>query len=447
MQLRTFFYALAAATSLVGCASFDPYDVLGRRETSSIAKSEFIPILTGDALRASRAQTVDYVWTTIRDRYYRADLNGVDWIAARAKWEPLILAAPDDNEYWQRVDRMVAELADSHTRVESPTQVEARRNQRVNTLGLSLREVEGKLIVLSVNTDSDAYFAGIRQGMAITKIENEDALPLWKRWIAEARKSSSPQATQRGALRKLNDVARDSPGGIAVEFERADGKRESTRLKRREIATRPTVSYRTLPSGLGYVKLTSFSESLRGELLRGIDSLKDTPGLILDLRGNGGGSLAMADALVGAFFKEKTVIGKASTRDNTPVTLAFGAIKMISLDRSVPGRKDAYAGRVVVLVDQDSASASEYVASALQSTNRANVIGETTCGCLLAFLGYAQLNEGGGLAYSQVGFTSNSNEIIENRGVHPNVEVLRTQDDARVARDRVLEAAMRHLSK
>jgi carboxyl-terminal processing protease len=445
-QVRTFAVALMFCT-LGACASFDPYNVVGRVAVKDASRDAdgFVRTLNAEEKRAERRANVELVWTTIRDRYYRADLNGVDWNAARAKWEPLIVDAPNEDEYWQRLDRLAGELADAHTRVESPTQVEARRNQRVLSLGLSMREMDEKLVVTGVNTDSNAFFAGLRVGMTIVAINASPALKTWRAWIADARPSSTPIATRGAATRKLNDLAKTD--GIEIEFERFDGTRERVRLKSREISTRPTVSHRVLPSGFGYVRLTAFSESLRGSLLAGIDALKDTPGLILDLRGNRGGSLAMANTLIGAFFKEKTDIGQATTRTNSPVTMAFGAVKLIPLERSVPGRKDAYAGKLVVLIDNDSASGSETVATVLQSTRRAHVIGETSCGCLLAYLGYAQLNGGGEIAYSEVGFIDKLGRTTEKEGVTPDSFISRTIADLRDGRDRVLEFAQSYLAK
>jgi carboxyl-terminal processing protease len=442
--------AAALVCALGGCASFDPHNILGRGANVDAAARPFgdanIPtIRTSETIRAERLRNVELVWTTIRDRYYRADFNGVDWQAVRTKWEPQIVDAPTDDEYWLRLDRMVAELGDAHTRVENPTQVEARRAQRIRSLGLGLREIEGKLVVTSVNPDADAFFAGIRPGMIITSIGAADALSTWRQWISQARKSSSEIATRAGALRKLTDIARIG-NGIELEFERADGTRVRATLKLREISTRPSVSHRALPSGFGYVRLTAFSESLREELLRGIESMRETPALILDLRGNRGGSADMANALVGAFFKEKTAIGTAQTRSGKPVTIGFGAVQLIKLERSVPGRSDAYTGKVVVLIDNDSASASELVASALKATKRAQVIGETSCGCLLAFLGYARINGGGELAYSEVGFVDIAGNSVEKKGVQPDVAVSRSLNDIRDGRDRVLEAAVARLS-
>jgi carboxyl-terminal processing protease len=434
---------------LTGCASVDPHNILGRRGAERQGNIDVIEFRAEDpaSLRAAREQTIASVWRTVKERYYRADLNGVDWDAALAKWRPQILDAPSDDEYWFRLDQMAGELGDSHTRVESPRQVEARRNQRVMTLGLGLREIDGQLVVLSVNSDSDAYFSGLRSGMTITQIEAQPALETWREWISNSRKSSSETARRSAAARRLNEVARSNAEGVSLEFARHDGVREKTRLKPREVSTRPLVSHRVLPSGAGYVRLTAFSEWLRPELLRAIDSLKDAPGIVLDLRGNRGGSAAMADALVGAFFKEKTLIGKTQTRTNHPVTLAFGAVKLIELERRVPGRADAYTGKLVVLIDADSASASEAVASALQSTGRAHVIGETTCGCLLAFLGYARLSEGGELAYSEVGYKDIHDKSIENVGVAANSLIKKSVDDLRDSRDRALEDATSWLER
>ncbi len=437
------FAALVVAALVAGCASFDPYNTISRREVSTLSlRDEQLTPPTAEAIRAARVATVDYVWTTIRDRYYRADLNGVDWAAAKARWAPLIIDAPNENTYWALLDRMAAELKDSHTRVESPIQVEARRQQRVLTLGVNFRELAGALIATSVNVDSDAYFAGLRPGMLITQIGSRPALTQWREWVAQARPSSSPQATRRGALRALNDVARDNPQGVMVEFERADGEKITATLKRRNAITRPLVASRILPSGVGYVRLTAFSESLRSELFSALDAVKSAPGLVLDLRGNGGGSGSLSNALVGYFFKTKTGIGRATTRNNTPVTVAFGAVQVVALDRSVPGRADAYAGKVVVLIDNYSASASEIVASTLKATGRAVIVGETSCGCLLAFLGYAQLNQGGELAYSEVGFLDLAGQAVENVGVAPNVEILPNAFDLQTQRDRALEAAV-----
>jgi carboxyl-terminal processing protease len=446
MKTRHHVFALLC-TVVSGCASFDPYNIIGRRQASQPTEQYGAPAVDKNEDDVRR-ETVDYVWRTISERYYRADLNGVDWVAARARWEPQIVAAKTDTEYWRLLDRMTAELGDSHTRVESPLQVEARRNQRVRSLGLSVREIEGQLIVAAVNADSDAFFAGVRSGMRMVEIDRRPAIDTWRTWVANARRSSSPQATRQGAMRALTELARSRESGesgvpgVPIAVLRADGSRIDTMIALRDVSTRPSVTSRTLPSGVGYVRLTEFSEWLRRDLLAAINALKHTPALILDLRGNRGGSAAMANTLIGAFFREPTVVGKAVTRTGAPVTLAFGLVQAIPLERRIPGRGDAYTGKVLVLVDEFSASASEAVASGLQSTRRATIVGQTTCGCLLAFLGYAQLNRGAELAYSEVGYLNNNGQFIEGKGVEPDISIDVSVDDFRLLRDRALEQAV-----
>ena len=436
--------AVVAAIALSGCASFDPHNVIGRHVQAG-------PAAEGATTPAVRQAAIDAVWNTVNDRYYRADLNGVDWKAARNKWQPRALAASSDDEFWEQLDQMAGELADSHTRVESPKQVARRKAFQAFSLGLNVRLIDGALVVLNVHPESDAYWAGVRAGMKLTRIAGRDALAQWQDWQQAARRYSTVQAGWRAPLRKLNEAAaaliekakseRTTEQGLALDFERVDGSALAATLKPRTLSTRAQVTHRTLPSGIGYIRLTAFTESLRAGLLDAVTAFKDTPALIIDLRGNGGGSAAMAEALVGSFFKQKTVIGRAATRTGQPVTVAFGAIKLITLERDVPGRADAYAGKVAVLMDSDSASASEATAGALQSTGRAIVVGETSCGCLLAYLGYAGLPGGGELAYSEIGFTTIKGEGIEGKGVVPDVTVERTLADLRTQRDRTLEAA------
>lgn len=439
---------MLAATALLanGCASIDPYNIIGRRiPISSLEQS-------ANATPAVRKAAIDTVWNTVNDHYYRTDLNGVDWRAARDKWQPLALSAATDDEFWERLDQMAGELADVHTRVESPKAVAQRKEQQVLSLGLNIRLIEGMLVVLSVNPESDAYWSGVRAGMRLLRIGSVDAQTQWQIWAQAARKTSSPQASLRMPLRRLNVVAseviRESASAtFGLSFARVDGSEFDVRLRPKTLSTRPVVTSRVLPSGIGYVRFTSFQESLRGSVLSAIETVKDTPGLVLDLRGNGGGSGAMAEAIVGSFFKTKTVIGRTETRTGKPVTLAFGVIKIASPEASVLGKSDAYAGKLAVLMDADSASASEATAGSLQSTGRAIVVGEVSCGCLLAFLGYASLPGGGELAFSEIAFTNAKGERIEGRGVIPDVPVARTRADFVEQRDRVLEVAQAALLK
>ncbi|MCS6996068.1 MAG: S41 family peptidase [Casimicrobiaceae bacterium] len=433
---------LGVVLALAGCAALDPYNVVGRAlpraEVASDAPS-------GEERRAQREAAVELVWRTVLERYWRADLNGVDWHAARARWAPLAIAAQTDEAFWELLDRMTGELGDSHTRVESPTAVALRRAEQARGLGLSLRELEGELIVTSVHAESDAWWAGIRPGMRIEAIEEQDALTLWRRWLEQARPVSSPQAALRQPIRALNRLAEGSDGGVRLRVERQDGSRFDVRLRVGTFSTRAVALGRTLPSGFGYVRFSAFRESIRARVLELIREQSATPGLVLDLRGNGGGSAAMVDAIAGAFFRERTLIARTQTRTGAPVTVI--GVPIMPPERYAPGDPQAFTGPVAVLIDHGTASAAEALAAALQATGRARVFGETSCGCLLAFLGYVRLPGGGELAYSEIGYTDAQGRLIEGRGIVPDVPIAITRAALREGRDRVLEAAVAWLEQ
>lgn len=383
------------------------------------------------------------VWHTINDKYYDAKLNGVDWPVVRTRYEPLLRAASDD-AYWDVLDKMAGELRDSHTRVESPKQVAQQRAQESHSLGIAFMELSGKLVLTSVHPDSDAYWTGARAGMGIKSIDGQPALPFFQALAKTVRDSSTPWARLRGANRKIlsGDVGTKS----TMVFTRPDGSDITATQSRRRFRNVPEAIHRTLPSGYGYVRFSGFSESLRSTVLSAFESLKDTPGLIIDLRNNGGGSADMSRALLQTFFAEDQKGIKLITRTNRPISLMF--VNVMELEPKLVGQKNkAYTKPLVVLTNANSASASEVFSSVLQDAGRAAIVGQRTCGCLLGYLGYADIPGGGQLAYSELGFERNNGKRVEGEGVKPDIEVELTAEDYTLNRDRVLEAAEAFLQR
>ncbi|HEX4857869.1 MAG TPA: S41 family peptidase, partial [Usitatibacteraceae bacterium] len=390
------------------------------------------------------ADALETVWRTIDERYYDPKLNGVDWRAVRMRYEPLLKATASDDDYWELLDKMAGELKDSHTRVESPKQVQQQRDQESHSLGISFIELDGKLVLTSVHPESDAYWAGARAGMAIRTIDGQDALAHYRSLAAAARESSTAFAKARGAQRKINNGAIGSK--LSMVFERPDGSGIEATLERRRFGNPPFVMHRILPSGYGYIRFSGFNESLRSGVLGAIEKLAATPGLILDLRNNGGGSGNMADAILARFFESEQKGMKILTRTGKPVSVFF--IDVVKTEPIIKGSgKAAYTKPLVLITNGNSASASEIVAAALQDLGRAQVVGERTCGCLLGFLGHADLPGGGQLAYSEIGFVTNRGRRIEGEGVLPDVEVKPGVEDYRFNRDRALEQAQALLQR
>jgi carboxyl-terminal processing protease len=430
--LRNLATGIALVLAVAGCASLDPNNVITRQLPSGS---------TSGALDApARSDAFDFVWTTVNERYYDPRMNGVDWNAAKEKFRPLALGAANDDEFWDELDRMTGEMKDGHTRVESPKQAALREKSSSVSLGFGGIELDGVLVVSSVNPEGDAWWAGVRSGMTLVSIDGKDALARLRTLRNEVRNSSTAQARERAAVRKL---LLGEPGTRAVlVFRRADGSTLAADLERRTLNSPPRVISRRLPSGYGYVRFSEFRQGLQGDIIERVRGLRDTPGMIIDLRGNPGGSLYMVWNIASEFLAEPTVAGRTLTRDGKPITLFFNTIEIMKLEQKIDGRgADAYQGPVVVLVDRGSASGSEMLAGSLQALGRAKVVGETSCGCLLGYFGYAQVPGGGRLAYSEIGFVLSDGRRIEGIGVVPDKQVAITAADLQLGRDRTLEDA------
>ena len=432
---------LAASIGIASCTVVDPHNMIGRQfgEASSLP-TEVVPSAGSAALSlAGRERAFDFVWHTINDRYHDARLNGTDWIGVGMRYRPLAFAARDDEAFWDVLDRMAGELKDAHTRVESPRRVELRKRDESVTLGISFIPVAGVLAVSSVHPESDAWWAGVRPGMTVVTIAGEPAAQAYEKLKADTRFDSTERSRHLRAVRRL--VTGELGTVVAFTFERGDGSRFEATLSRRKVAARNFATHRVLPSGYGYIRFTQWSVTLTSRAIAALEELIDTPGLVIDLRGNPGGSVHAVNLLLGKFFATRTELGHATTRTGQPVAMMLGAVEIIKLKRTVEGDRNAYKGPVVILTNAQSASGSELFAGTMQAAGRAVVVGEPSCGCLLGFLGYARVPGGAELAYSEVGFVMSNGKRIEGEGVIPDHPVYVTLADLQLNRDRALEEA------
>lgn len=206
--------------------------------------------------------------------------------------------------------------------------------------------------VISPIEETPAFRAGLQGGDQIVEIEGESA----EGWPVSK------------AVRYL----RGDPGSIVNFKVTRPGQAEPIEyaLVREEIHVN-SVSYSDDFDGYGYVKISNFSKNTREELEQALDELdtQNVKGLVLDLRSNPGGLLQAATAVSELFLeKDKLIVytkGRYSQNNNK-----YYASKSKKFNK-VP---------LVVMVNGNSASASEIVAGALQDWDAAFVVGQTTFG-------------------------------------------------------------------
>lgn len=139
----------------------------------------------------------------------------------------------------------------------------------------------------------------------------------------------------------------------------------------RSVISLPAVPYYGVWQGYGYILLEQFTENCSRSVMKALVELKEqgAKGIILDLRGNGGGLLNEAVEIVGLFVPKGTKL--VETRGKIPQAASTYVTQRNPIDENIP---------LVVLTDEQSASASEIVAGSLQDLDRAVIVGSRTFG-------------------------------------------------------------------
>ena len=171
---------------------------------------------------------------------------------------------------------------------------------------------------------------------------------------------------------EVSEKLKGKPGiEVTLKVDRA-GTPITVKIVREEIKFSPVPYYGMVSEDVGYIKLSSFTKTASQDVKSAYQDLEDKQGmkkLIFDLRGNGGGLVIEAVKIVNMFVEQGTEIVSIKGRD-VEVNKTYIAHE----------RPMALQTRLVVLVDENSASASELVSGALQDLDRAVIIGQTSFG-------------------------------------------------------------------
>ncbi|MCY3779946.1 MAG: S41 family peptidase [Chloroflexi bacterium] len=196
----------------------------------------------------------------------------------------------------------------------------------------------------------------------------------------------------------------------------------------------PNVSYELVGDNVVHIKMLDFNDQSRSQLDEALEAvdINEKNGLIFDIRGNPGGTLASAIEIGSAFIEEGVLLRQVARDQSEEVTRTSGGYA----DINVP---------IVVLVDETSASASEVLAGAMQDYGVATILGETTFG-----KGTVQnippLSNGGGLRITVRRWLTPKGHWIHKQGITPNIIVeWNPETDEEEANDEQLRAALAFL--
>jgi carboxyl-terminal processing protease len=252
-------------------------------------------------------------------------------------------------------------------------------------LGITIQVVDGDITVQALFEGSPAYKQGIRRGDIIAKIDGEDA----KGWTSDQ------------AVRKLRGP-KGSTVEVSIKRPGADNLIPIT-VMRDEINIPTIPASFMLDSQTGYIRLQDFAENTDRDLGRALEDLtgKGMKRLLLDIRGNPGGPLDQAIRVANRFLRKGDLI--VYTRGRVPNS---------DQDFRATEESEYTTLPLILLVNRNSASASEIVSGALQDHDRALIVGETTFGKALVQSIY-RVSQGAGLALTTARYYTPSGRLIQ----------------------------------
>jgi carboxyl-terminal processing protease len=260
-------------------------------------------------------------------------------------------------------------------------------------LGIELWAEGTELRIVDVFRGGPAYFAGLSPKQHILKVDGVSVHEI-------------------GAKRAADMLRGPEGSSVQLQLRTIDDRMLDVKVERRKVDV-PSVSIAEMADpAVGYIRITNFQKTTTNEVSKAMLSLsgQGMRSLIIDLRRNPGGLLDAAVELADLFLDSGTIVsthGRNGQENHNFTAKRYGTW-------DIP---------LVVLIDEDSASASEIFAGAMHDHHRATIVGQTSYGKGSVQGVFHNENGNGGLRLTVSKFYSPNGTPISNNGVRPNVPV------------------------
>ncbi|HEU4594592.1 MAG TPA: S41 family peptidase [Pyrinomonadaceae bacterium] len=413
-----------------------------RRRRLVLCAALFLLVLTaqpafaqklGEYDRERGRQMLKTLKDDIKKNYYDPTFRGIDIEARFREADEAIKQAQSNGQIFGIIAQVLVGFNDSHLYF-IPPQRPARTDY-----GWQMQMIGERCYVSAVKPGSDAETKGLREGDIVRAVDGmvptrED---LWK--IEYLLYALRPQAGMRVVVERAGSPPRQLDVMAKVtELKRltdlTDGNEIMKLIVEQQKASRLyRHRYIDIKDELFVWKMPQF-DLPKAKVDDMADKFRKSKGVILDLRGNGGGAEETLLRLIGNFVERDVAVGELKTRK--------GAKPMTA---KTVGDK-AYKGKLVVLVDSDSGSSSEVFARVMQLEKRAHVLGDRTSGAVMRAMHHSHQVGMDIVAFYGVSVTDadllmTDGKSLEHVGVTPDEVLLPTPADMAAKRDPVLARA------
>lgn len=247
------------------------------------------------------------------------------------------------------------------------------------------------VVIYSVFEGTPASKAGLKPGDIIIRLNNKD--------------------TTNMTISDFSNLVKKQKGTFNITYRR-DGKENTVKLKADTVELK-SVSSKIIDKDdkkIGYIRATIFANNTYEQFKKELSGLEDKniDGLVIDLRGNSGGHLSAAEQIISLFLDSSHPIYQIKSKDGQNKYYSTG--------------KETKKYKITILIDGNSASASEVVTSALKEQYGASVVGEKSYG-----KGTVQelqtLPNGEQYKLTTKTWLTSKGEVIDGKGIEPDYKV------------------------
>ena len=313
------------------------------------------------------AQDFDELWQTLGERYCFFSAKQTDWNKVRSLYRPMVTSAVSNTVFADVVRQVLAELYDAHTHLSDPPD----GAPRWPLYDILAERVGGQIRIAAIEEGSAASDAGLEIDNRILAIDGKP--------IEEVVRSLMPKC-----LLRPDPAADDYAANVAVAGHRGKPRMisiQSARGRRRDILLpikrrpeMPDIESRKLEDGLGYIAIRSFAERATvKDFDEALANLRDSAGLIIDVRNNGGGDTAVARPIMGRFIAERQAYALMRRREGADLSAPW-------TEYVEPRGPFTYDKPVIVLTNHWSGSMAEGFPMGMRNIGRATIVGTKMMG-------------------------------------------------------------------
>ncbi|WP_395090375.1 S41 family peptidase [Armatimonas sp.] len=388
----------------------------------------------------TRQQVFEAIWNRINVTHFDTAFGGVSWAAMKTKYAPLVAKVKNNAEFYTLLTRLIGELKQSHFAILPPeaysvSEAVGKAAKGEGASGLTVGLIDSQPMVIAVAPSSAGQAAGILPGAILEAVDGKPLLQVLARLTPDQKKTgylsrvllTRALGGDEGQKRALR--LREPDGSVhEIELTLGVGPKKRDDVLPGFPPFPAELETRRLENNIGYVRFSLFTALLMDDLRKAFKEVADAPGMIIDLRGNPGGLGPVTYAIAGMLSQK-------------PGTLGTMTMRRATVQFPILPQAPRYAGPVVVLTDELSASCSEILAGGLQELKRAVVIGRKTAGMVLPSA-VDKLPGGVRLQYAFADFKTPRGVLLEGKGVIPDIAVPLTQSSLRQLGDPDIAAAL-----